>query len=140
MRDWDNEFESMSEFYPGSNKPLKAKPKVKEPADKTDWDYKPKQYVVEGQLTEFFLIGHLAAALNRRPVTLRKWERDGTIPRSKYVAPSSDPRGRRRLYTRAQVEGIIRIAREEKILYNLSAPITKTRFTERVKELFSKGG
>lgn len=142
MRDWEAEFAAIEQRYPGSNKKITPLPKPQKSLqdDKEAWDYQPRQFVVAGQLRDFYLIGHLAKALNRRPVTLRKWERDGTIPKSKYVAPSDDPRGRRRLYTREQVEGIIKIAKEERILDNLNAPITKTRFTERVRELFSRGG
>jgi hypothetical protein len=87
---------------------------------------------------EFFTVGQLAAALGRRSVTIRKWEREGIIPAPTFNAESSDPRGRRRLYGREQVEGIVRIAAEEGILDSPKAAITKTRFTERVSELFRR--
>lgn len=68
--------------------------------------------ILKGQRVEFFTIGQVARAINRKSVTLRSWEADGTLPPSGYVKPSDDPRGRRRLYTRAQAEGIIRIVTE----------------------------
>lgn len=68
--------------------------------------------IARGQEVEFFTIGRLAAALNRRAVTLRAWEAAGILPTSGYHTPSRDPRGRRRLYTRAQCEAIIRLAKE----------------------------
>lgn len=94
---------------------------------------------VNGIEVEFFSIGQLAAALGRKPVTIRSWEAEGILPTSGWTKPGRDrdPRGRRRLWTRAQVEGIWRIALEEGVL----APgpsITATRFTQRVRSLFAQ--
>jgi hypothetical protein len=93
---------------------------------------------VAGVETEFFTVGDLAKALGRQPVTIRKWEREGVIPKSTYQSPGKDGdvRGRRRLYIREQVEGMVRIAHEEGVLVSHQKPIKGTRFTERVVDLF----
>lgn len=85
-----------------------------------------------------FNISELAEALNRKPVTIRKWEREKVIPKATYVKPGAngDPRGRRRLWSRPQVEALVEIAESEGILYNLKANISKTNFKRRAYEAF----
>lgn len=134
------EFEDIAaqERYPGSRHPIQRAPKKKAAKDPDAWDAKPKVYKVKGEEVEAFNIGALAKALNREPVTMRKWERDGILPISGLRKPSADPRGRRRLYTRAQIEGIVRIAKDEGILHAHQKPIKNTNFTERVLQLFKE--
>jgi hypothetical protein len=143
----DEEFAAIGEqYYPGSNKPLLRHPNrlhtSASPAPKTeaDWDAKPRKYVVGGVEMEFFTVGDLAKALGRQPVTMRKWEREGVMPKSTYQVPgkNDDPRGRRRLYSRAQIEGIVRIAQEEGVLVSHQKPIKDTQFTARVIDLFKR--
>jgi hypothetical protein len=142
----DDEFAALGEqYYPGSTRPIVRHPNRNslhtEPATSAgDWDAKPRKYVVAGTETEFFTVGQLAAALGRQPVTIRKWEREGTIPKSTFQAPGrdGDVRGRRRLYTRAQVEGMVRIAAEEGVLVSHQKPIKDTNFTARVIDLFKR--
>jgi hypothetical protein len=95
---------------------------------------------VAGVETEFYTLGNLAQALGRQPVTIRKWEREGIIPKSTYQSPGrdDDPRGRRRLYTREQIEGIVRIAHEEGVLVSHQKPLKATNFTVRVVDLFKR--
>jgi hypothetical protein len=45
---------------------------------------------------------------------------------------------RRRLYTRHQVEGLIRIAEEEGILRDKQKAISKTQFPARARKLFNE--
>jgi hypothetical protein len=128
------------EYYPGSTKriPAKVEPPKPETSPKT-WDSRPLVRNVRGVPTELFTIGHLAQALNRRPVTIRKWEANRWLPRAGYVLPGATVHGNRRLYTRAQVEGLIQIARDEHILddpQSLRTPITTTRFAERAFHLW----
>ncbi|MDX3260724.1 MerR family transcriptional regulator [Streptomyces sp. MI02-2A] len=130
------------QYYPGSTRAIVRHPNRTlntEPAPSAgDWDHKPRKYVVAGSETEFFTVGQLAQALGRQPVTIRKWEREGVIPRSTFQSPGrdGDVRGRRRLYTRAQVEGMVRIAAEEGVLVSHQKPIKGTQFTPRVIDLF----
>ena len=90
---------------------------------------------------EFWGIGVLAAVLNRQPVTIRAWEKDGIIPRPTFSKPGRDrdPRGRRRLYTERQILGIRQIALEEGVLEpGPRINILKTQFKERVTALFEE--
>lgn len=134
------DFEAMTtEYYPGSKRPIVRHRNRKrgQPLDPDRWDCRPKTLKVKGENVEFFTIGQLGKALGgRKPVTIRKWEQTGVIPKPTFRKPSDDPRGQRRLYTRAQVEGMVRIAKEEGVLQTHSKPITQTKFSERVIALF----
>lgn len=110
----------MVDFYPGSRRQKKfyeetEKPVLKDETENFDLG-KPKIFLVNGKPTELFTLGVVARALNRQPVTMRKWESEGIIPRSPFVLPSHDPRGQRRLYTRSQIEALRTVAEEEGVL------------------------
>lgn len=131
---------NLDEFFPGSTTPLdfdirRKKAEVEIGA----WDSKPLIFKLKGKDTEFFTIGHLAKALgDRSAITLRKWEAEGILPKSPYVKQSEDPRGRRRMYTREQVEGLVRIAREEGVLWpRKGLRLSETNFRTRAQELFT---
>lgn len=148
--DWDEEFEAIKEelpqFYPGSTKAIVRHPNrpdhTRRPGIGADpeWDANPRVYKTEDGDTEFFTLGQLARALGRQPVTIRKWEREGVIPKAQFQVPgrNDDPRGRRRLYTRKQVEGIVKIAAEEGLFANTRKPFEETEFKARVLELFKQ--
>jgi len=110
-----NQIERFMKTFPGSQTPLLFEQMNKAQEKETEkWDAKPFVFLVGGKEQEFFSIGQLGKALgNRSAVTLRKWEREGILPKSPYTKPSDDPRGRRRMYTRAMVEGLVKIAKEE---------------------------
>ena len=145
---WDAEFAAIKEdapqYYPGSTKAIVRHPnRAEEPrrhavGDDPEWDAKPRVSDTADGPTEFFTLGQLAKALGRESVTIRKWEREGVIPKAQFQVPgrNDDPRGRRRLYTRAQVEGIVRIAAEEGLHANTRKPFAETQFVERVRNLF----
>lgn len=129
----------LDRFFPGSTTPLDFDVKRKEAEKEIGaWDSKPLIFRLGGKDTEFFSIGQLGVALgNRSPNTLRAWEREGILPKSPYVKQSADPRGRRRMYTRAQVEGLIKIAREEGVLFpQKGLRLSETNFRTRAAELF----
>lgn len=131
------DFESIKEYYPGSRHPIVPGQQTAERVnDPERWDARPRILKIGGVDREFFTIGHLAKALGRKPVTIRGWERAGVIPKPTFRKPSEDPRGTRRLYTRAQVEGILRIADEEGLMRGDFRPIGDTDFTRRVIALF----
>ena len=136
----DEEVEALAEeYYPGSKRKIDRTDETeKSKADPDGWDAKPRTYKKNGVDTEFFTVGHLAAAMNRKPLTIRQWERKGIIPKSTYQRAGRDasPHGRRRLYTRAQIEGMIKIAAEEGLLTNDRREIASTNFKTRVLELF----
>lgn len=126
-----------TEFYPGSRQKI-VRDKVRAPGvpDPDAWDAKPRVLKVGGVPTEFFGTGQLALALRRKPVTIRAWESKGVIPKPTFRLPSEHPKGVRRLYTRAQVEGILRIAEEEGLMNGDNRSISKTAFSSRVIALF----
>lgn len=129
----------LSKFFPGSTTPLDIEHKQQVIQDESsNWDLKPLIFTVKGKEMEFFPIGALALALGGRSAnTLRAWEKEGILPKSIFVKPSRDPRGRRRMYTRAMVEGLVRIAKEENIFYpDKGKRLSDTAFTEKAVELF----
>jgi hypothetical protein len=139
----DQRFGPEADYYPGS----KQRPAVNASSAAhlaaegigPFYGIKPRVYTVKGKDVEFFTIGQLAAELGRSPVTLRKWERDGVLPKATFVAPNpkQDSRAKRRLYSRAQAVCIVLIAMEEGLLKSEGRPlISATRFTERVTALF----
>ena len=129
--------------WPGKKRPVNRPAEVATPESGCydGWDKKPVVYIHGGVSQEFFTIGHLADALGRSPVTIRSWESKGLLPKSPYRSPR--PRGEtlpgrrssgKRLWTRDQIEGIIRIARDEQVIFNEKPPTR--RFAIRVSELF----
>jgi hypothetical protein len=132
-----------SPYYPGSKQRKdEERPAPEDFRPDPFENVKPRTYMVKGESVEFFTVGQLAGALGREAVTMRKWERTGILPRATFQAPNpkKDQRARRRLYSRAQAEGIVRIADEEGLLRPLwdRPQIRQTRFTERVTELFKE--
>jgi hypothetical protein len=131
--------EFLNKTFPGTNKPLlyQEMNKVLE-KESEKWDAKPFIFLVGGEEKEFFSIGQLGKALgNRSAVTLRKWEKDGILPKSPYMKPSDDPRGRRRMYTRAMVEGLVKIAKEEGVwLPDKGRRLSETLFQQKALRLF----
>lgn len=100
--------------YPGKRPPKNrkdSKPKSGSPL----LELRPVTYKIKGVVHEFYTIGQLARALNRRVVTIRTWESKGYIPTASYRTPApkqENPLGKkgpqgRRLYSRAQVEFLI---------------------------------
>ena len=135
--------ELAQEFYPGTSRPIIRHPNRNSEEGRranpdSYWDRSPRVYNLGGKEREFFTVGNLAEALGRKSGTVRKWERDGVTPPATYQAPSNDPRGRRRHYSREQVEGIVRIAEEEGVLVSHATAIKSTNFTARVIALFNE--
>lgn len=125
----------LDDFYPGSRERRQVNRPRLEAEEPLDLGV-PRIETVAGWDVEFYTIGVLASVLNRSPVTIRNWEADGILPTS-WSKPGADHRGRRRLYTRKQIEGIVRIAREEGVLEpGPRIGIKATDFTARVTALF----
>jgi hypothetical protein len=129
----------LGEYYPGSKERRQVRP-PDEPGEEPLDLGKPWVLEVAGYDVEFYPIGVLARALNRSPVTIRAWEKGGILPTSwAKTGKDKDPRGRRRLYTRKQIEGVVQIAREEGVLDpHPRCNITATDFTRRVSALFKQ--
>lgn len=134
----------MTDYYPGSKTPRKSyqeKPSPPPPELGEPYGF----YPVKGRkgVWPMYTLGQLAAALLRKPVTLRRWESQGIIPRAPYLVRgisnldgTRDKRGDRRLYGLAHIQGIVNIAAEEGLLDDLTKKIKETGFTEKVTALF----
>lgn len=135
------DFSELDQYYPGSRERRQTVPASRPSAVEEDPLGTPVILVLKGRDTEFFTIGQVAGAIDRKAGTLRGWEASGILPTSGYAKPSKDPRGRRRLYTRAQAMGIVRIARELGIASSASR-VPLDEFGKRVAALFTelKGG
>ena len=98
----------------------------------------PRPYTVNGTSLDLYAIGDLARMLGREPVTIRKWERLGILPKTPYTIAYPNLLGARRLYTADMILGIVRIAREERVLVMYSGDFRRTAFTARCKALFTE--
>ena len=125
-----------------------AKEQQERPAQQA-WQDQAKVYRVDGQDVPLYRIGALAAALGRRPSSVKYWERKGWLPKSSLRIPHPENRSRiktkayvagmpnkgRRLYTREFIEGIVRLA-EETGVDRLSVFVGETDFPQRARELY----
>jgi hypothetical protein len=127
-------------FYPGSNERLSdgSEGAAKTGSDPLAGIGPPLILSMGGVRTEFFTISQLGLALNRKAGTIRKLEDEGNIPRAVWRRPALDSRMRRRLYTRHQIEELVRIANEEGILINKQKAISSTQFPARARALFDE--
>jgi len=127
--------------FPGKREPVNRG--IEPQPEPVEWDGKPTFYLFKGQKREFFTISHLSAALGRSPVTIRSWENKGLLPRSPYRTPrpqrgslpGKETKGRR-LWTRRQIDGILRIANEERVILNDKPPTPA--FASKVQALFTQ--
>jgi hypothetical protein len=101
----------LDEFYPGSRERRDQPAAPAFGVEEEDPLGTGTVMIVRGRQIEFFYVGQVARAIGRSSVTLRAWEASNVIPKSGYIKPGKDARGRRRLYTRAQAEAIIRLAK-----------------------------
>ena len=131
--------EPAKDLYPGTDRPIADQANQPDPEPDPDrWDARPRVLMVGGVSREFFTVGQLARALMRKPVTIRKWEREKVVPAATFRLPSEDPRGVRRLYSREQVEGLALIATQEGLMQGDFRPIRETDFTRRAYALFRR--
>lgn len=136
-------------YYPGTREVVAPPPPAPEPEEEATegkplrWDkndYHRRWYPLNGVSTEFFFTGAVAVALGRKPATIRLWERKGWIPPATYRTPAKGTRPGKRLYTRAQIEGMIEIAQDVGLL-DKGLPLQQVThrvaiFAERAKPLF----
>jgi hypothetical protein len=147
-------------FYPGSKRPIPDRSaipssspqeypwngsKSRTPSDPLAWDARPKLFTVNGVETELFTIGQLAMAVAKSKYTLVGWLRNRVLPEAPYRTPDSAAHWGKgiRLWSRAQVEGIQRIAQEEGILgeqrrRRQTRSAAHQRFAERTSQLMQE--
>lgn len=114
--------------YPGRRKPVNRGVVVAAP-EPVAWDYKPLSYLVNGERREFFAISHVAKALGYSVQSIRAWEDKGVMPRTPYRSPRTRGAvagGRsnkgRRLWTREQIEGLLRLAQKHGVILTKKPP------------------
>ena len=130
--------------YPGRRKPVNRGDSDKRSAsDIAVWDSRPIKYLVNGEVREFYTISHLASALGYSVQSIRAWEDKGLLPRSPFRSPRTKrpiAGGRsnkgKRLWTREQIEGIVRLARRHKVILNKRPP--SPAFARDVKVFFDQ--
>lgn len=119
--------------FPGRREPVNRK--VEPEPKHNEWDTAPRSYKVGGIPTEFFTVGHMALAVNRTSRTVRYWERHGILPPATFRAPKPQKGALKqvgdRLYSRAQIEAVVAVAKEEGVLGG-KAP--KASFTTKVRK------
>ena len=144
MSDAIKEFEDLD--YPGRRKP-RNRTSAATTIEPESWDARPVYYLVDGEKREFFLISHLAKALGYSVQSIRAWEAQGLLARSPYRSPKTrapvaggrSTKGKR-LWTRDQILGIIRIAKKHRVIFPNSKGIKKPptpRFAQEVGEFFT---
>jgi hypothetical protein len=128
------------DIYPGTSRPVGPPAAIagEYRADDNSWDANPTFHYLQGGLREFFAIGHLALALGRSTKTIYKWEARGHFPKATFILNGSSRNGRRRLYTRQQINGVLEIALDEGILTGRQRFIGATPFPARCAELFHR--
>jgi hypothetical protein len=62
----------------------------------------PKDYMIGGIVRPMYTTGDLARSLDRQDQTIRKWERQGIIPKTPFRSKTN-----RRLYTDEQIQAIV---------------------------------
>src|SRR5262245_27597853 len=134
--------------YPGRKRPVNRTGRKPAPTDAVEWDDKPVHYLINGERREFFTISHLAKALGYSVQSCRAWWARGLLARPPYRSPRTRKPvagGRsykgKRLWTREQVEGIVRISRRHKVIFpnrkGVKHPPTAA-FAQDVGDLFSR--
>lgn len=120
--------------YPGSKKKRRAVSRRTDP-----WESFPyMDLTVRGEPRRFYGVGVLAQLLGRKPPAVRKWERLGYIPESRYRSPGRGQHGQRRLYTREQIEGLVELAKEEGLIGDSIRNVSATNFPARAAALFKE--
>lgn len=129
-------------YFPGSRTPLptEVESKKKQPAKRETgvWDARPTRKIVNGMPVDFFPIGAVCAAFGRPAVTIRLWIRQGHLPPATFRMPDRNGVKGRRLYTREQIEALIRVADEHGIREAGRVDWTKhTTFAEDVRNAWN---
>lgn len=74
--------------------------------DLPHWAVRPQWHMMAGRWMELYGTGALALALGRSSGTVRRWEALGVRPPPRYVRNTRTWGGRRRLYTRLEIEAM----------------------------------
>ena len=129
--------------YPGRRQPVNRGTSKKLAVDRPVWDEHPHLYRMAGETREFYWIADLAKALGCSVQSIRLWETKGLLPSSLIRAPKTEgkpqaagSRRGKRLWTREQIEGIVRLARRHNVIHNRKPPTQA--FARDVRVLFDR--
>ena len=102
-------------------------------------------------VSTLYTTGQLGKVINRSTQAIRKWERDGVLPRATHWSKGEDgdqhvmPDGtvvtqgrRKRLYTHSQVMGLLALATEAGMSKNRTASISGTNFVAGARKLWEE--
>jgi len=135
-------FSDLEQPYPGRRKPV-GRDRTPAVPDSELWDAKPRTYVVDGEKRHFYTINHLATALGYSVQSIRAWEDKGLMPNSGYRSPRAKApmaAGRstkgHRIWTHAQIDGILRLAKKHGVILNKVPPTPS--FASDVAKLFNE--
>lgn len=92
----------------------------------------PVELEHEGKRTTFLKVGELAKVLGRSADTVRRWEKDGVIPKATFVM-RQDANTVVRLYSVQQAFGLKKLVREFKVVRGTIIP---DEFKRRAKTYF----
>jgi hypothetical protein len=99
------------------------------------WDVRPKLMYYRGQNVEFFMRGSLALALNRAVVTIRRLEEKGILCQPRIQSAAKHGRW---LYTRDQIEDLVKLAEEEGVINPSYRRPFSDRFTEEAHAILNR--
>jgi hypothetical protein len=101
--------------------------------DEVGWDAHPKHVYYRGQHIQAFTRSALAAALNRKLTTIRMLEMEGTL-----CTPRLTNKRGWFLYTRDQIEDLIKLAEEEGVLDPKKRKPFSARFSVEAKQIIRR--
>lgn len=101
-------------FYPGSKRKRQA-PVSTSVAHQAAWEtmVSKKAYVIAGRRLHLYQISALSSALDKSPITIRHWMREGYLPSDSPIrlnaADDTDvlKRGAHRLFTREMIQAVV---------------------------------
>lgn len=128
--------------YPGSKRPRRSAAPVAPAKDPEGWDARPVYFnTKDGERREFFTCGALAKALGRDLRTMHKWIERGIMPEAAYRGPrrrkTLGSEGQR-LYTRAQIEAVIKAATAEGTIIGVARPVITEQFKSALHQIISR--
>lgn len=123
-------------YFPGSTQKIRYD--SPEPEGEEEWRKRGKEVPLPGgKVVRLYRITDFAFALERTSQTIRRWEKNGTLPKATFQKTGQNVHGKRRLYSEAQIEGTVKIARDLGLLPHTGRrDLDLSAFAGRVLDLF----
>lgn len=107
--------------------------------DLPHWAVRQQWHYVDGRWLELYGTGALALALRRSRGTVLRWELKGVLPPAQYARPTAAWGGKRRLYTREQIEALVTAVEEHGLLRRRPQCLTATTLAEALRQAMAEG-